>query len=185
MCSSDLYTCWVSNGTITDTASSAGTATNIKVWNNTFYNTGTNVFGVIAGYSHNGSGNEFRNNIAVDLSGYVVSGTKSNNLWDNSSAASSDTDGQYWSSGYAALFTDADNDDFTLKVATDDGYDLNAYYTDDMLGIDYDVSGVWDRGAYAYPQSEEVPANAIQGVLISELKVTDNLTAWNRSDGLR
>ena len=29
------------------------------------------------------------------------------------------------------------------------------------------------------------PANSIQGVSISELKITENLTAWNRTDGLR
>ena len=31
----------------------------------------------------------------------------------------------------------------------------------------------------------EVPANAIQGVSISNLNVTENLTAWNRTDNLR
>ena len=42
---------------------------------------------------------------------------------------------------------------------------------------------------YTYPHrlrdAAAAPANSIQGVSISELKVTDNLTAWNRTDGLR
>ena len=41
---------------------------------------------------------------------------------------------------------------------------------------------------YTYPhplRDAAAPSNSIQGVSISELKVTDNLTAWNRTDGLR
>ena len=40
-----------------------------------------------------------------------------------------------------------------------------------------------DIGANEYESA--APTNAIQGVSISNLNITDNLTAWNRSDGLR
>ena len=58
-------------------------------------------------------------------------------------------------------------------------------------GITKDITGgtrsaPYDIGAYEYEyDTGEAPANSIQGVSISELKVTDNLTAWNRTDGLR
>ena len=53
-------------------------------------------------------------------------------------------------------------------------------------------TNTWEKyfEPYEYPHplrdaAVVVPPNAIQGVSISELKVTDNLTAWNRTDGLR
>ncbi|HUV29382.1 MAG TPA: hypothetical protein VMW34_18630 [Anaerolineales bacterium] len=57
-----------------------------------------------------------------------------------------------------------------------------------VCGSSNDWSEYYTPMTYPHPLvtgTVETPANAIQGVSISELKVTDNLTAWNRTDGLR
>ena len=51
----------------------------------------------------------------------------------------------------AAIFTDPDGGDYTLKTdspAIDAGYDLPAYFTTDILGAT--PTGTWDIGAYEY-----------------------------------
>ena len=161
------YGCEVSNGIITDTDSSAGTASDIKVWGNTFYNTGSVSMSALIRYGHPGSGNEFRNNIVIDADHYGASGTETHNLYDNSEAASGDSSGgQYYTGAYTDLFNDPDNNDFTLKIATDAGYDLSENYTVDMLGVTFGDDGIWDRGAYEYA-SGAAPTNSIQGVTIN------------------
>ena len=69
------------------------------------------------------------------------------------------------------------------------GVDLSTYFTaagtgdpDDRVLVTRPQGASWDIGAYEF---DSAPANTIQGVSISNLNVTDNLTAWNRSDGLR
>ena len=90
-------------------------------------------------------------------------------------------------------FTDQPSNDYTL-TATYPGVDITglgfytALPTAIKTAIATDKDGVtrtlWDMGAYESGEAA-APANSIQGVSISELKVTDNLTAWNRTDGLR
>ena len=67
--------------------------------------------------------------------------------------------------------------DFALAV-TSPGYQTGVGGID--MGADVSLVGV-DAGE----PEPEVPANAIQGMQISNLNVTDNLTAWNRTDNLR
>jgi len=62
-------------------------------------------------------------------------------------------------------------------------YDSPAHYRkfDDLILTD----SADDVSSYLGESEPEVPANAIQGVSISNLGITNNLIAWHRTDGLR
>jgi len=79
-------------------------------------------------------------------------GTKSHNLTSDATALGSSPQIDETT---ANTFTDADNEDYTLKTgsnAIDNGTDLSGDFTDDILGITR--TGTWDIGAYQHPLGE-------------------------------
>lgn len=64
-------------------------------------------------------------------------------------------------------FTNSGAFDFTLLVATNDGFDASAYFTEDAAGSFYDNDG-WGRGAFAFvgsSPSEPAPVSITGGTL--------------------
>ena len=143
-----------SNGIITD--STGDSTTNVKVYNNTFLPIQSNSDHIAPPVSWDVStDNDFKNNIVI-TSGYAMGGTgftgtaRSYNLYDNSTLASGETGGQYFSSGVSTLFNNPASNDYTLKIATDAGLTLGSEYDTDMVGNTRGSDGTWDRGAYEY-----------------------------------
>jgi len=89
------------------------------------------------------------NDVDFSISG---GGTKSHNLSSDTSAPGTSAQ---TSKASADTFTDAANEDLTLKAgsaAIDNGVDLSGTFTDDILGGTR--SGTWDIGAYQHPLEE-------------------------------
>ena len=102
------------------------------------------------------TGNEFKNNIVFNDGG-LYGTSRSYNLYDTSALASGETAGQYFSLSESALFVDPTNYDYTLKIATDAGdSSIGSEFGTDMLEIQRDIDGNWDRGAYEYVGDETV-----------------------------
>ena len=133
--------------------------------NNYYYDT--------AGSDHvNIPGLGARNLTEMQSMGWDTNGDDGDAQADSTTAVVS---GITWESGF---FLTSSSTELIGQGAVDPGSGL---YDDDYFGTTRGIA--WDIGAMEYEAA--VPTNAIQGVSISELKVTDNLTAWNRTDGLR
>lgn len=111
-----------------------GTATGLRIYNNTFYNNGINLY--LSGGGTCGSGSETRNNVYYGTGGTITCGTASNNITATSSA-----------------FTNVSGNDFHLTSgsnARNAGISLSSIFTTDMDGTTFGGDGIWDTGAYEY-----------------------------------
>ena len=132
---------------------------NVKIYNNTFVDGNNCVFDGM----NLSTGWDSKNNIFYNCT-YLAprfGGSIHTHAYNAFSADISDevTDQTNISS---AIFTDYDNNDFTLASATSAGETLASPYNIDMLGNTRGSDGAWDRGAYEYqppPQGRFTPAN--------------------------
>lgn len=139
----------VSNGIIT--TCTGDTATNMRVYNNTF----ANIITVSDRYPwpvnwNETTGNVFINNLCWNTIEPRNVATRSHNLYNNSTYASNETNGQYYSAAATSLFVNFSNYDFRLNIATNQGYSLPSPYNVDITGSVYGADGTWDRGAYEF-----------------------------------
>jgi len=131
---------------------------------------------------------EVKNNIVYGTgSGITISETGShvdvsNNVTANPTFKNTSNLPDGWTGTYGTDMT-PNNDGLSVTGSNvvDQGIDLGSSYDSSINSVDR--GSVWDIGAYE--NSEEIPANAIQGMQISNLNVTNNLIAWHRTDGLR
>ena len=130
----------------------AFTATNVKVYNNTFVDitapSGSgNVFGSL--YTSPTTGNEIRNNLFVNVSrpmgGGALFPTQTHNHFIGTTAF-----GTYSTTGSGDPFVDKANLDFRLTTATPAGTALASPYAADAWGIARGSDGTIDRGAYEF-----------------------------------
>lgn len=140
---------YATNGIITNTTGDS--ITDIKVYNNTFFNvrgssSGADSYPVSWDVS---TKNEFFNNICFGCKAPVGVASKGYNVYTNSTLASRETGGQYWSGGNS-LFVNSATGDFRLNKATQAGFTLPSSFSADVLNNTRGNDGVWDKGAYEY-----------------------------------
>lgn len=140
----------VGNGIVVNT--SGDTNTDMLVYNNTFVRKeGGNTGGSIVSWYNGDATNKAYNNIYYNLSRTNIWGTGHDyNLYDGT--VNGESNGQNWTGG-TSLFTDYSNNDFTLSQATNNGKDdLGSPYDQDMYENTRGLDGVWDIGAFEWPE---------------------------------
>jgi hypothetical protein len=144
---------------------------NSVIYNNTFINVfqsnaGSPMF--LIGFETSATGNTFRNNLVYQggldeatfgirkhiLFRYVHEDSIDYNTYIDAPFRTTyaDSNEVHIEKGTGDPFTDLENGDVSLAQNTDPGTDTP--YTTDALGVEYDVSGGWTRGAYAFDSGE-------------------------------
>lgn len=161
----------VANGIIANT--SGDYTTNSVIYNNTFINypcsnssSPINIVSLLTG----STGNAVRNNLVyqggldetfgntrlIRYTGIHEDSLDYNTYIDAYFAAAyADSDEVHIQKGTGDPFADLASGDVTLAADTDPGW--TSPYTTDALEVDYDVSGGWTRGAFAFDPGESGP----------------------------
>jgi hypothetical protein len=123
---------------------------NLRIYNNTFYNTTGTIF---TDFVTRSGDNEVKNNIFYNSSapGYNDIQSHDYNHYINSGGTQSEAKGTSATSGDP--FVNAAGLDFNLKADTAAGLTLASPYNVDPMGTLRGVSGIFDRGAFQYKGS--------------------------------
>ncbi|MGZ3744181.1 MAG: hypothetical protein ACXWRA_10060 [Pseudobdellovibrionaceae bacterium] len=126
---------------------------NLRVYNNTFYNTTGRIFTTFAVRSGN---NEVKNNLFYnsDSPGFDDIQIHDYNHYINSGGLHAEANG---STSIENPVVNASDLDFRLTTSTVTGVFLPAPYNLDPLGSMRGSSGTWDRGAYEFVSGQTVP----------------------------
>lgn len=139
------------------------TASNIKIYNNTFVGMKGRDPQPSGGIDNNGTatGNETYNNLWYDsIVTFDSAGNDYNAFFASVGSAPSETNGQ---TGASSPFLDVATGDFRLSGATNAGTTLASPYNTDLLGVTRAVDGTWDRGAYEYDSGATIPKSRRAG----------------------
>ncbi len=153
----DRYT--FTDGIITTWTGKGQSTTNFKIFGNTFYQ----MRGALRIGSDGGTGNEVRNNLYIGFTPSYATYAHSDNIDDAD----------------PGIVVSADEGNFHLSQATEEGYHLSAPYNTDLEGHQRGRDSNWDIGAYEYTTGQVCnAADSDTNGIISNRELLAYISLW-------